>query len=185
MRRLVVIVAPFFLASPSAATERKAQPAPTPPPLVRMNAAPPTWTYGAWTVSNMGDFTIAGTTNESGSAFGAVCGKDCVWFVNFRTECKVGDSYPAMINSPAGAYAIQLRCYYLDHRWLLTHAMSDSSVDTIAKGGEICFAFPFESGKFGVSRFSLRGGAEAVIKALDVIVKRREQSQEGLRDFTI
>jgi hypothetical protein len=133
----------------------------------------------------MGDFSIASTVNESGSAFGAVCGKDCVWFVNFQSECTVGDEYPAMVNSPAGAYAVQLHCYYLDKRWLLTYAMTDDSITTIAKGGEIGFAFPFASGKFGVSRFALQGGAEAVYKAIDVIVKRRERNQEGLRDFTI
>lgn len=164
-----------------------------PPPLVRMNPPPPaiqvtdapTWRYGSWAASDMGDFSIASTENEGGSAFGGVCGKDCVWFVNFQTRCTVGHYYPAMVNGPTGSYAIELRCYYLDERWLLTFPMTKESLGMVRKGGEIGFAFPLESGKFGVSRFSLSGAASATLKAIDIAMEKRNQSQEGLRDFTI
>jgi hypothetical protein len=132
----------------------------------------------------MGDFAIVSTTNESGSAFGMVCGTTCVWFVNFQKHCEAGHDYPAMVNAAGGAYAIQLRCYHLDQRWLLTFAVDDDSVDTIKKGGEIGFAFPLDSGQFGVSRFSLAGGQGATLKAINIAIEKKK-NQSGLRDFTI
>jgi hypothetical protein len=166
----------------------------SPPPLVRMTPNPPpiqvvesnpSWTFGGWTTSDYGSFTMASTINESRSGFGAVCGKECVWFINFRIECDQGHEYPGMLNSPSGSYAINLRCYHLgDHR-LMIFSMDDDSVELLAKPGEIGFAVPLESGKFGVSRFTLSGGAQAVEKAMSVIVSRQQSNQEGLRDFTI
>jgi hypothetical protein len=158
---------------------------PVPPVITTVTSPTPSWEYGAWTTRDMGDFTIASTVNESGSAFGAVCGKNCVWFVNFQSECKAGDEYPAMINGPSGSYAIELRCYHLDKYRLLTFSMTNDSLNILAKNGEVGFAFPFAGGKFGVSRFSLEGAENAVLKALDIINARRQGNQEGLRDFTI
>lgn len=163
-----------------------------PPPLVNLAPAPietvearATWNFGGWQTGDFGTFTMASTLNESRSAFGAVCGKDCVWFVNFQIECTAGHEYPAMINSPAGSFAIKLRCYHLGNYRLLTFPMDERSLGLFNKPGEAGFAIPLESGKFGVSRFSLTGGPEAVEKAIDVIVDRRKSNQEGLRDFTI
>ena len=195
MRKPVTVVALLLLISPAGAKTRN-QPT-TPPPLVRMEAPPPpiqvvtapavpSWTYGNWKVSDMGDFSIASTLNDSQSAFGMVCGKTCVWFVNFQKECENGQDYPAMINTPGGAYAIQLRCYHLDDRALLTFSIdAKNDANAMAKGGEIGFAFPLQSGKFGVSRFSLTGGAAATSKAITLATQKREQNQEGVRDFTI
>lgn len=46
---------------------------------------------------------------------GAICGNDCVWFVNFQTECKHGDRYPGLVNSKAGgSYSVQLTCYHMN-----------------------------------------------------------------------
>lgn len=158
-----------------------------PPPIVRFDTpAPPTWTFQQWKARDDGDSSIASTLNEAGSAFGAICGKDCVWFVNVQKECVAGDLYPAMINGPKGSYAIQLKCYHgADNRRLLTFPMDETSTALVSSGGVIGFAFPLGDGKFGVSRFSLDGATEAVVKAIEVITTRRKTGQEGLRDFTI
>jgi hypothetical protein len=193
MRQFVAVFAlALMISSPIIAATRKkpAQPpplvqtAPPVPPVIQTVAAPPlSWTFGDWTAGDYGDFTLASTVNESGSAFGLACGKTCVWFVNFQSGCEVGKDYPAMINTAAGAKAIQLRCYHLSDRWLLTFPLEENDADAISSGGQIGFAFPLQSGKFGVSRFSLTGGVDATVKAIKV--DEQKGNQEGLRDFTI
>lgn len=175
------------------APQTKGKPSEPPPiirvttrdPPIRVQAIDPTWTYGSWRATDKGDFTIASTQNASQSAFGAICGKDCFWFVNFKKDCVAGEDYPAMINSPWGSHAIKLTCYHLQDTRLLTFIMDDGSIDMLVKGGEVGFAFPLDGGKFGVSRFPLGGGAEAVKKAMEVIAEKQNRNQEGLRDFAI
>lgn len=176
------------------ATQHKQKPL-EPPPIVRMDLPPPpmivapsplpTWNYGAWKAYDFGTFTMASTVNESESAFGAVCGSDCAWFVNFAIECTEGHKYPAMINSPAGSYPIELRCYHLNDLTLMVFDMDDASLGMLEKGGEAGFAVPLESGKFKVSRFSLGRAAEAVSKTIQMAVDKQNKQQEGLKDFTI
>lgn len=184
---LVIALANTALAKPKESVE--------PPPLVRTNIAPPpiitpaapapTWSFSRWAASDYGSFTMASTLNESRSAFGIVCGQECVWFVNFQTDCTQGHQYPAMINSPAGSYPIILKCYHLSDRRLLTFSMTETSLALLDKPGEAGFAFPLEGGKFQVSRFSLSGGTQAIEKAMRIAIDRRNSNQEGLRDFTI
>jgi hypothetical protein len=193
MRTLVFIALFTALATHASAKSRK-DPV-QPPPLVRTNIAPPppiitpiapSATWGSWRTTDFGDYTIARTENESGSVFGVLCGKTCVYFVNFKKDCNAGDPYPAMVNGPSGSFAITLKCYHLgDNRRVLTFDMDDNAIGMLEHGGEVGFAIPLDGGKFGVSRFSLVGGLDAVTAAVEAITAKRQARQEGLRDFTI
>lgn len=143
-------------------------------------------TYGNWTVSDTGDFTAAYTANESGSIFGVLCGTTCVYYLNVRRRCGHGESYPAMISSAAGASSLQLRCYRIDNSLhVLTMPDNDYYVDMLTRGGEVGFAVPIDGVRFSVSRFSLTGGLDAATLAASLVERRRNESQDGLRDFTI
>jgi len=171
----------------------------TPPPLVRIQTPPPkiyttpviqpaptpTWRFGRWIARDVGSFTVASTTNDSQSAYGVMCGQECVWFVNMQTDCTQSHKYPAMINSPSGSLPITLTCYHLGDLRVLTYAFDEDSLGVLEKEGEVGFAIPLESGRFGVSRFSLGGSVAAISKAVDVAIEKRKVNQEGLRDFTI
>jgi hypothetical protein len=154
----------------------------TPPPLVRVAPAPPS---DSWSFAEEGDLTSAYTTNESGSVFGILCGKTCVFYLNMQTSCTKNNTYPAMINSKAGSAAIQLRCHIVDEHYLLSTEAEESYFDMLREGGVVGFAIPLESGKFSVSRFSLTGGMTAVKRAVDRAIQKGSESQDGLRDFAI
>lgn len=140
--------------------------------------------YGDWSFYPLRDYAISSTTNSSGSVFGIICGKSCSAFVNFTTTCTEGHYYPAMVNSEAGAFHINMRCYVIDKVYLLSTDLSEQFKDTMETGGEIGFAIPLESGKFSVSRFSLTGSIPATKRAGDYTNSQKESGQ-SLRDFTL
>lgn len=204
MRMLYPLILVATFSTAAIAQQRKDEPV-RPPPIVRTNVAPPpivqtvreapppiitpiaprAGQFGRWSATDFGDYTIARTENESGSVFGMLCGTSCVYFVNFQKDCDAGDKYPAMINGPLGAFPITLSCYHIEKLRVLTFQVEDNAINMLADKGEIGFAIPLGDGKFGVSRFSLQGGLEAVGAAINVITQKRNARQEGLRDFTI
>jgi hypothetical protein len=160
-----------------------------PPPMVQMempSSAPPAdLRYGNWLVRDSGDYIGAWTNNASGSAFGVLCGRTCVLYVNMQKTCEPGVSYPAMLNSPKGAMHINWRCHLIEDRHIYIVDATQEYFDILEGGGEIGFALPLANGQFAVSRFSLTGGYQAAMKAVETAAGRGGRSQQGLRDFTI
>lgn len=194
----LVVVALAVVVAPALAAPKKQMP---PPPIVQtVNVAPPpklpeipaernTVHHGKWSSSDVGDHTVAYTENDSGSTFGILCGTSCVFYVNFHVDCTDREIYPAMINGPAGASSINLRCVHVKHNGGLHHVLAteaaDAYFDMLKAGGEFGIAVPLASGKFNVSRFSLTGGLRAVATAVTAADERQKTAQHGLRDFTI
>jgi hypothetical protein len=154
-----------------------------PPPIQVVET--PDYRFGRWTASDLGNYTGANTLNESGSEFGLLCGTQCVYYVNLQHECDSGESYPGMVNSPAGSAVLTLHCYHLDKIPIMIFEPKELSETAFAKGGEIGFAVPLKSGRFGVSRFSLDGSLQALEKATSIAVQKQNARQQGLRDFAI
>jgi len=90
-----------------------------------------------------------------------------------------------MANGTQGAFHFNLRCYRLDDRHIVTAQLDDLFVEMITDGGEASFVIPIDDGRFSVSRFSLAGSLQATGLAATIAERRRNESQEGLRDFTI
>jgi hypothetical protein len=141
-------------------------------------------TYGDWIAEEAGDYTEAYTSNESGSVFGLICGRECVFYLNILHKCERGDSYPAMINSDAGAYSVDLKCFVLDGDYIMTFSATGDFADILEAGGTIGFAVPLANGQFGVSRFSLKGGIDAA-SAATRSADGRSGGRQGLRDLAI
>jgi hypothetical protein len=175
MRKLIAAGLAAAISYPAAA-------APAPPPIIITPTSP---SFGSWRTSDEGDYTEAYTGNESGSTFGILCGKTCIFYVDMQTTCNDGEAYPAMVNSQAGAVTVSLKCHKLDRRFVLSSDSTNSYIDILKKGGEIGFAVPLQSGMFGVSRFSLDGGAQAVGVAVQAAINKSAKQQRGLRDFNI
>jgi hypothetical protein len=114
-----------------------------------------------------------------------LCGTDCVFFLNLGSKCTQGNSYPAMINSHAGSHAIDLTCFVLDEDYVLMFEAREDMADMFLEGGTIGFAVPLADGQFGVSRFSLKGGAEAVDEAARIAERKDGKGRSGLRDFSL
>lgn len=140
--------------------------------------------YGDWQAEDLGDDTEAYTRNESGSVFGLLCGRECVFFVNLARKCEQDHDYPAMINSDAGAYPVELKCIVLDEDYILTFPATNEHADILEAGGTIGFALALEGGDFGVSRFSLKGGLDAA-SAITRAAEGKTGGRKGMRDFTI
>jgi hypothetical protein len=133
--------------------------------------------YGRWVVDGEGDWVEAWTDNESGSEFGLLCSTDCMIYLDFRTACDSGHDYPAMVNSGAGAISISMRCHRYEDRQIFITEASEDYVDMVQQGEEVGFAFPLENGQFRVSRFSTRGGYEAMLAAVRLAMKSGKLKQ--------
>lgn len=175
---IALILAAQKLAPPPIVTVR------TPPPIVRTNRDN-SLRFDSWVAGDYGDYTAAHTTNESGSRFGVMCGQSCIVYLNLQIDCEKGVTTPAMVNSKAGAYPITLRCHHIDDRRLFSAELTDDYIDVLDSGGEIGFAVPLASGRFGVSRYSLTGSIDAIAYAITAAEKKAAANQKGLRDFTI
>jgi hypothetical protein len=140
--------------------------------------------HGDWIADEGRDYTEAYTSNESGSVFGLLCGRGCLFYLNILHKCDQGSAYPAMINSDAGAYPVELKCFILDKDYIMTFPADGDFADILEAGGTIGFAVPLEGGQFGVSRFSLKGSVDAAAAATQR-ADSRSGGREGLRDLAI
>lgn len=157
----------------------------TPPPVVNTNqpAPPPIERYGDWSATIYGNGLIASTRNESGAVFGVICGEKCVTFFNPKIPCENGGSYPALINSPAQAFSVTLKCVIADGRNFYSANIDESLIDLMETGGQLGVAFPMQSGQFRVSRFSLTGALKAKLRIYNLSkAGQKNPDEKGLRD---
>jgi hypothetical protein len=123
---------------------------------------------GDWTWNTeAADLQWAGTENGAGQELGQFCYPQdghCIYAVSFDTTCKDGDSYPAIVNSDAGAATLNLRCGpRLDNGANLMVVEDFEQIDRIVRSGSrIGFALPMESDAFKAVRFSLHGADTAL-----------------------
>lgn len=157
----------------------------TPPPLMpRFQST--NEQFGDWTIYPVGKGAWATTKNASGSAFGVVCTGDCTTFFNLQTTCVESHEYPALINSSAGSFTVQLKCKIWEKRYLLTMPLNDTLIDSLSIGGELGVALPLESGKFNVGRFSMTGGLRAATRALDIAkIRGSADDSKALKDYSL
>jgi hypothetical protein len=163
-----------------------------PPPLVRITTPPPPIILeqrlpkiGDWEIYDEGDYLATVTKNESGSLLGFLCGDNCVLYVNLKLSCDHGDAYAGLINTRAGARAVNLKCYILEKRPLLMVTLDESLLDYLSSEGQIGFAVAQANGMFNVSRFSLRGGISAMNAIASESQRRRKDDGKKLRDFEV
>jgi len=122
------------------------------------------------------DLQWASTANDAGEALGQFCdateGK-CFYAVSFDTTCEEGASYPAIVNTDAGASAITLRCgVRLENGTNLMVASDFDQMDGLVRGAtRMGFALPMESDAFRAVRFSLKGADKALDRMREVAVR--------------
>lgn len=167
------------LASAIVSVSANAQRKPPPPVVVPHTPVQSIGRYGAWSVVAGRNTVDAFTGNGSGSVFGVICGTSCVAYVGINKNCADGDTYPALINSDNGGYAIDLKCLAVGDQRLLI--IGHDFVDYL-DGKQIGVAVPLENGLFAVSRFSLSGAIQAVRVAMN---RASARQQSELRDFTL
>ncbi len=143
-------------------------------PVTRIEPAPPlpkAETYGDWTVKYLSaTSTIASVSNDAGSIFGTICDQtECTAFFNPTIECEDGQSYPALVNAPAAAFTVTLKCEKVDDLFLYSIPLEGGVTEAMSVGGVLGIAFPMASGQFKVVRFSLTGAARATARASQLV----------------
>ena len=80
-----------------------------------------------------------------------------------------------------------LQCAIVGGHYLFVSELSKTVVDALEIGGEYGLAFPLESGRFQVARFSLTGGLKAASRALELSEAGKPATQErkSLDDYKL
>lgn len=190
MRLGLGLLAIVAITLPAAAQKKRTGP----PPVIIQRVDPPAINmtpieekYGDWTAAGLGSGWAAFTKNESGSLFGVLCKDGCVAYLNAQTQCEEKGKYPALINASDGAFSVNLECVVYEKRYLLTTPLTETLVSSFEMGGELGIAFPLQSGKFQVTRFSLTGALKAAnrVAAIADAAKTAKPSGKGLRDYSL
>jgi len=129
--------------------------------------------FGDWKVSfNVGG-TVApaiATINDGGMTLGKTCdGDKCEWDLFIDTGCEEGHSYPALANiTNGGALFISLKCEWsasIGGVFMYKISPYDNFDMEMHKTrhGKISIAIPAGGDSFLIVKFSLLGGAEAMV----------------------
>src|SRR5438093_10798586 len=86
--------------------------------------------FGSWKVgtTTSGEFIYACTTNDSGNVFGQYCSpsdQTCYWLLGLNLTCKIGDSYPLLVNADSGALHLSVYCFSQLNDNMFAYAMTD------------------------------------------------------------
>lgn len=131
-----------------------------------------------WTTDNPG-FYLAATQDTSNHLIGQYCyieSRDCMYLVDLRVTCEIGDVYTALINSDKGAIPVTLVCSheYEGHNVFVISPFDD--IDNVVRNASrMGIVIPLEGDQFKVARFSLRGSANAIDSM------REEAESENIR----
>jgi hypothetical protein len=123
--------------------------------------------FGAWAAGVMDgkEGVFAATVNDSGGVLGQYCFREsgsCLWLLANDINCEDGARYPVLVNTDSGAVSTTIRCIDVDGKARYVFEAFDVIDDAVRKANWFGIAFPMQSGRFQVSRFSMSGAAQAV-----------------------
>ena len=104
--------------------------------------------FGQWVVglTTEAEAMYAGTVNDSGEILAENCtfedGK-CTWSLGMPTKCKLGDSYPMLVNSSSGAAHLTAHCDRKTEGDLYVYLFAWKELEAAIKGAKwVGLAFP-------------------------------------------
>lgn len=147
-------------------------------------AAQNAWTHGL--ISDKSG-VYAGTINDSGASFGQYCyfnDESCYWILGNSLECVAGETYAALVSSPASSSHIELVCAgQNDGAWRYFVKPFDVMEQIVKKSDFLGVAIGTAAGQFRVNRFSLSGSGSAMTRAADIFHKTPKKP--STRDRTL
>lgn len=142
------------------------------------------WTHGIMTGN---DGVYAGTVNDSGASFGQYCyfsDETCYWIMANQLECVAGETYAALVSSPASSNHIDLVCAgQHEGVWRYFVKPYDTLDQIVQKSDFLGVATGTAAGMFRVNRFSLAGSGAALKRADDLY--RKTPKKPSTRDRTL
>lgn len=135
--------------------------------LFTLRADAQTRQFGAWAagVLDGAEGVFAATVNDSGGILGQYCFQElgsCMWLLANDTSCEAGAKYPVLVNTDSGATSTSIRCVDVDGKARYVFETFDVIDDAVRSASWFGIAFPMQSGRFQVSRFSMQGASQAV-----------------------
>lgn len=109
---------------------------------------------------------LALTTDGENTAFGLMCGPDCLVYIEAREPCIEGREYPARIEAGTSDYTVTLACKAEEGGPLLVMSYNERFARLIAGQKSVGFTVTREDGKLSVFRFPLAGSDKAIGLAL-------------------
>lgn len=144
--------------------------------------------FGDWHVTRIDGYSDANTTNASGSTIGYLCVggfETCgPYLLIADVTCEEKAVYPLMINSPVGGFHATATCGMFGAKRYMAVNEVEIFNQAVESGGEIGIAFPMQSGKFNVSRFSTSGSLPAIRAATSAPPDKRSNAK-SLRDQSL
>jgi hypothetical protein len=157
--------------------------------LASLSASAQEGQFGSWAVGSIvgNEGLYAATMNDSNALLGQYCyfeGENCVWLLANDLGCENGSKYPVLINTDAGATSMELECMKLGGK--PRYAFTDfQSIDkSISETSNLGIAFPLQSGRFQVNRFSMNGAIKAITfmrNAGELAISKKKNSTKDIR----
>lgn len=131
------------------------------------------WSYG------MDEGTPgASTVNTAGERFGIVCTDYCIGFIEQDRPCAEGARYNAVRRTALGETQIEMICYPLEGRYILTLLPDAELINSTVAGPEISFVVPIGGGAPATISFSLNGAYDAIHQMLLIAVATYDEGDE-------
>ena len=132
---------------------------------------------GDWTVQ-ASPGTIEASTSVGETSFGLYCqGDQCMFYLHDSLQCLPGTKSPTLMSGTGSAASLNIQCTQVNGVLFQILEPFNLVLDEVKRGGSVSFAVPLQSGSFGVSRFSLNGGFDAVKMALQEAGKNKPAPQ--------
>ncbi|MBU3539523.1 hypothetical protein [Polynucleobacter sp. UK-Gri1-W3] len=111
--------------------------------------------------------SIEASTSAGSTSFGMYCQSDqCMFYLHDSLRCHPGSRSPILMSGLGNAASLNMQCAQINGVLFQILEPFNTVLDEVRRGGMVSFAVPLQNSSFGVSRFSLNGGFEAVRKAL-------------------
>ena len=133
--------------------------------------------FGDWTVQTSPG-SIEASTSVGENSFGLYCQADqCMFYLHDSLRCQPGAKSPTLMSGSGSAASLNIQCTQINGVFFQILEPFNAVLEEVKRGGFVSFAVPLQNGTFGISRFSLNGGFDAVKKALQEAGKNRPAPQ--------
>lgn len=157
--------------------------------VVGLAAADDREQHGDWSSQFLEDMGEASTHEDGTSVFGMLCASDsCRYYFANGMDCQPGMNYPLMLTTAAGALSVDAICEPMTtaNGDLTLYWFNESATlnEAFAGSVEVGFAFPLSNGEFRLSKFSMKGYADAIERMVNGVHERQGGGQPPANDRT-
>ena len=125
--------------------------------------------------------SIEASTSTGATSFGMYCQADqCMFYLHDNLRCQPGSKSPILMSGLGNAASLTIQCAQINGVLFQILEPFNTVLNEVKRGGMVSFAVPLQNGSFGISRFSLNGGFEAVRQALQEAGNAKQAPQNPI-----